>query len=715
MNDVWKITSPEMKFSENAFYLFRKKVVLRSPESGKIYITADARYKLWINGRVASFGPQKGDGHTQYYDTVEISPYLQDGENDFVVEVLQLAAPNAFYQNVRLTSVPRTGNLLLLLWGEVKCREGVTAIRTDGSWECAKDTTSEFLPTVSAWFVAGNQRKKCGEILEWKPAGLTEVYEEELPYGESLLWVPKAHELPKQRYDISPITRQDGAGNYDFGRLTTGFIRIKLRGKGSVKLSYAECYVYEEKGEEIKGDRTDCRGEILGDYDIFEVNGEATYETFWFRCFRFIKVEGDVEILSLEVAETGYPLQVQEGYDFGDERDNKLWDICINTLKNCMHETYEDCPYYEQMQYAMDTYTQMLFTMCLTEDIRLGKQAIQDFAASLTVGGIPQSRFPSVRTQYITGFGLYFVYMLDALEENRGERAFVKKYLGAVDCIFSSFEELRGMSGLVEKSKYWDFVDWAEGWERGVPPSRLGDGLTVYNLMYVVALEKAARLCRVFARNDTAAEYENRAAALKLLVKEKCYSVERGLYADTNRRETYSQQAQVWAVLANLDEPSMQKRILTESVRLLTKSSFAFSYLTFRAFEKAGVYELSEDMMNTYRGLLDLHCTSIPETPTASRSECHAWGAVSIYEMTRVVLGVKNGQDGVFVKPYCKGRAFARGTAYTRFGGVQVAWKIENGGFFIEVEGEKGVKISLELPNGEKREGVGKITCFCDL
>ena len=69
---------------------FRKTVLLEKvPESLKLQISADSRYKLYVNGKLAELGPSKGDRQLWYLDEVELVPYLQPGENVLAVEVLR--------------------------------------------------------------------------------------------------------------------------------------------------------------------------------------------------------------------------------------------------------------------------------------------------------------------------------------------------------------------------------------------------------------------------------------------------------------------------------------------------------------------------------------------------------------------------------------------------------------------------------------------------
>lgn len=114
-----------------------------------------------------------------------------------------------------------------------------------------------------------------------------------------------------------------------------------------------------------------------------------------------------------EFLETGYPLEVKAEFDFPDERMRRLWEISVRTLKRCMHDTHEDCPYYEQLQYTLDTRLQMLFTYAVSGDARMAANVLWDYHCSRLPDGILQSRYPCTHTQVIPDFAIHWIYMLE--------------------------------------------------------------------------------------------------------------------------------------------------------------------------------------------------------------------------------------------------------------------------------------------------------------
>ena len=75
---------------------FRKSFLIQDlPASRRIRITADSRYKLYINGRFVQKGPQKAlDLREWFVDTAELAPFLQQGLNVIAVEVLRYPSPD---------------------------------------------------------------------------------------------------------------------------------------------------------------------------------------------------------------------------------------------------------------------------------------------------------------------------------------------------------------------------------------------------------------------------------------------------------------------------------------------------------------------------------------------------------------------------------------------------------------------------------------------
>ena len=69
------------------------------PAQTCIKITADTRYKLYINGVHVQSGPSKGDDTIRYIDEADLAPYLRDGVNVIAVSVLRYSYEHPYHSN----------------------------------------------------------------------------------------------------------------------------------------------------------------------------------------------------------------------------------------------------------------------------------------------------------------------------------------------------------------------------------------------------------------------------------------------------------------------------------------------------------------------------------------------------------------------------------------------------------------------------------------
>ena len=723
------ITHPDASCSDNRTYLFKKSFVLDKVENATVEVSAQARYKLFVNGEMVAVGPCKGSREKTFFDTVNVTEFLKIGENTLYVEVLQLVSTDMEGKMSPVEGVLRVGSALLAL--ELNC--GDTVIATDKEWLCAYASGIEHINARSCYSAATREKHDSvsQNALKFVNAkvqcGISNGEADHYWWGSTNKCFLFERPIPMLDFkDKTSIISFDGT-YFEAKYLTFGFPRFKIKGKGTLDLVYFECFD-SDKGK-TNSDRTDrtkgiCREMI----DTVCVDGEYTLEPFWFRCFRFIKVErtGDVSIELEKFTEVNYPMTVREDYDFGRDDDNALWDISVRTLQRCMHETYEDCPFYEQLQYAMDTSLQMLFNYQLTDDDLLARKAMDDFAQAQLADGLMPSRTPSVGDQHIPTFQFYFIFMVYSHYIRFGDTALVRKHLRAMDGVIEWFRAHLTDDGLVGQSKYWNFVDWARPWhyvegknDGGVPVDIDGGIIGLYNPMMAYFLKCGAKLNAICGRTDVAREYMAVADMLAENTNKYFWDEERGLYADNLDHTRFSQHMQVWCTLSGTAKPRRAKQIMKNALNLDAKATYAFAYFYFRALEAVGMYEYTEEMMDSYRGLLKLNCTTIPETPTESRSDCHAWGALAIYEFSATILGVRTydvSEKSISIKPYIVGRDSARGTVSTIAGNVFVSWRKANGELTIHVKSENDVRKVIYLPNGDAYETTqSEITLSCKI
>ena len=88
-NAVW-IGSPH-PFDLHEVYLnfVSPSVTGNSVESAELLISADSRYRLWVNGSFVGRGPARSYPHNQAFDRVDIGPNWQTGKNHLCVQVYQ--------------------------------------------------------------------------------------------------------------------------------------------------------------------------------------------------------------------------------------------------------------------------------------------------------------------------------------------------------------------------------------------------------------------------------------------------------------------------------------------------------------------------------------------------------------------------------------------------------------------------------------------------
>lgn len=345
-----------------------------------------------------------------------------------------------------------------------------------------------------------------------------------------------------------------------------------------------------------------------------------------------------------------------------DRTWGNLWDVSIRTLVNCMHDCYEDCPFYEQLQYAMDTRSSCLFTYSVAGDDRLARQAIVQIHNSFQSRvGLTASRAPTHRVQFIPHFSLYWVNMVNDHLMYYNDKKFVSRLLPVIDSIISYFSDRIGHYGLITSETLpgiWNFVDWTCQWRpHGIPPSIGRVGVSTYtNQLYAYTLKNAANLVSALGRPAIAAEYHAHAVRINEALNSHCFDGQ--FFADTLASEAeptdYSQHCQVWAVLSGAVVGPDAQKLLRKSLQYATagklvKESVSQSFYTMRALSLAGgdVYKQAfYDFWKPWHQQLALNVTTWVEDDVSQRSDCHVWGSVPIYEFLVEVAGIRPAEPG---------------------------------------------------------------------
>ncbi|MES2696187.1 MAG: alpha-L-rhamnosidase C-terminal domain-containing protein [Verrucomicrobiota bacterium] len=531
----------------------------------------------------------------------------------------------------------------------------------------------------------------------------------------------------------------------DVGSLTTAFPRLEVTGGAgcTVRLKYAEALrlpwgtpgakllgrqqslenLASHFADESTGWTFDRRGKITGWCDIWEPAGDGAAETpevfepLHWRTFRYVglRIEtGDapVEIRAVQHRFTAYPYGVTAEFACSDPRLEKIWTAALHTMRLCSHETFEDCPYYEQMQYAGDTMITSKIAMLATGDYKLARQAIYHFDWSRLSEGLTQSRFPSRLVQVIPSWSLHWITNIRDYAYCSGDLATVRDVMHGVRAVLDWFQRYADADGLPAKLPFWNITDWCPWWPRGVVPGADAGPTCIISAQYILALDEAAELCRLTGDAKRADEYRTEAATLRPKLHARFWSESEGLYFDRPGGPEISQYGNAWAVVCGAAGERERARLLARFPHdaKLAPGSFFWWHAGFRALDLCGAYERMPEFLGPWHEMIDYGLSTFVEENSYWRSLCHAWSAHPALEFMTRVLGVTPRTPGfaaIDIAPHRCGLSHASGSVCTPRGPVRVAWRVDGDRFTLEGEAPSTTPVRVRLPDGTVKEFSG--------
>ncbi len=671
-------------------YHFRRNVELQQiPEHLFIYVSGDNRYQLFVNGERVSQGPARADLTHWRYEVLDIAPHLHSGSNSLAAVVWNDGEQKAIAQISNRTGFllesedPRYGDL-----------------NTGSEWKALRDNafSERFLPADqrTGYYALGPNEKVDASRYPWNwqdqnyndstwanarvvsPAAGRE--DRDAPNAWMLVpsEIPEEEQSPerplKARASTGVATPSDFPQKplivpahthvtvlFDQGYLTTAYPELTVSGSkdASVELHYAEA-LYDENSLS-KGDRNVIEGKrFLGPSDIYVADGgmKRVYRPLYWRTYRYLQLEVQTADQPLTVDNltgtfTAYPFQPKARFNVNQSANSQVQNILETgwrTARLCSHETYMDCPFYEQLQYAGDARIQMMISLYMTGDARLMRNGISLINSSRTAEGATYSRAPSRLQQYIPPFSLWWIGMLHDYWMYVDDPAFARSMLPGVQAVLNFYSAYQKPGGSLRKMPWWNFVDWVKEWHNGEPPADPdGSSAAALDLQLLLAYRWAAELERGFGQPALADIYTRSAADLKTTILQTDWDATRGLFADQPAHRTYSQQVNTLAVLAHVVTGRQARQVVE---KMLADHSLAQSSIYFLAYSNATLREVGLggnylQSLGQWHDMLNAHLTTwAEENRPGTRSDCHAWGASPNFEFLRTVAGIESAAPG---------------------------------------------------------------------
>jgi hypothetical protein len=605
----------------NVYYYFRKTFSLETaPEGCRLFLTADTRYQLFINGAFVGRGVPQSQPFYQYYDTYDLSDYLQKGENciaavvnyvgnlpdtrgGFLLELEDAGHQALVCSDATWRVIPARAwnpnthyvamNMATPYQEFFDAREEPVSWREldfdDSAWPTSGiigGRTSDRPPAAGPWtrlvardipFMTADplfplRVERVEENLDLRNRSRTN----DLAPGLSMVGQPIQYTKVEQ---LENLCMEDGStivqcstnhldldfdGIYaptvvlDFGRVITARSNLCLDGidGGIVEIGYAERLIDGHFNIAME-----C--EFADRYTM--KNGRQVFESFTWKSFRYLKLrfrscDEPVTIHSVRGIVTTYPFTEQGRFNSSDATLNAVFKISRETLRLCSNEFIMDTPWREQAQWLGDVaqVTLPAIHTCFG-DTALTRKFLMQSGQNQHPTGMISNVSNVVNKDWLGSIPDYSLWWIKGLHEQflyTGDEDLLHRLYPQALRVLDAHLDYLNEDSLIEEMPYWHFVDWAHTDKRGI--------CSAYNAIFHVAIHCLQSLATFRGDAYTVGLMQNLRMEMKKNFHRVLFDKTRNCYADANMDGVLSEKISehgnmtpVWAGLCD-DETSRQ-------------------------------------------------------------------------------------------------------------------------------------------------------------
>ena len=672
---IW-LSSPE---SPDEYADFSAPLVVSSGKTYRLHISADSDYNVTIGDKLVAFG-QYGDYiDFKVYDDIDITPFVTEGKNDIIITAWHYGMssmnhsvkPAGIIFEITEDGVPvvisdeKTLSRPNPLYVPHRCVKITGQLGLSFRADADAANSCEFAASRAVPALPREMFPRPIEKLTLEPRSRASFCQ----YGSFISRGIGADTTGRRMFSYALVPRlcrersfplelekdEDTSGVYfiiDLGRESCGFLDFSLTVD-------SPCEIEIGYGEHLFDGR--CRTNKRN--FAFEYKAKAgknefinAFRRLGCRYIEFFVHSDKVAVEYAGIRETNYPL-TEKTLVGGDLLRDTILSVCVSTLRLCMHEHYEDCPWREQGLYTMDSRNQMLCGYYAFGETRFPRASLELISHGMRKDGLLSICFPSDDPISIPSFSLvHFIQMREYMEYS-GDVDFVReKYDSYLLTLINTFLSKPREKGLIEnfygEGNFWNFYEWMPGLDGKFNEDERHIEAPL-NAFLSIALQNLAVIADKLGKIDDATRFRARADELNTAIAEYFFDQKAKLFLSfrDHRTDEYSVLTNSLCLLCGaMDKTGADKtallKILAENgpadtgvavvPTTLSMYAFRFDALLREDKEKYASVVISE-IEKDYFDMLRSGATSFWETLLGERdfdnvgSLCHGWTALPIY------------------------------------------------------------------------------------